>query len=383
MSSELRRAVTALVGTKSGDRFFAELLFDMVRVPDLTCKSMGVGIRGLDTVLVYNPNLLIRWGDEATIKVLKHELLHIICQHIPRIMRAGNHQIGNVAADLVVNQMIADFPRKLDFYVDGEFKEGETISLDNMRKQFPELLSDMHFEYYYEHIMEKADKLDGSCGETADDHGQMSDGSYSPGTAERIWKEKVRGAMDRATRAGDAPKGAIRDVLYEFLDSSVDWKTALRSFPQEAERVNTSRTRKKRNRRYGLMYPGVKVERKCKLAVGFDLSGSITDEIKDKFSKELAEIAPYAELIILFFDSTVTAEKEFEEAEFNWKVPGGGSTCFAPVFDRAAELEVDGLIMLTDGENFDTIEEPSFPVLWGILENYPFNKTFGQHVVVK
>ena len=70
MSNELRRAVTALVGTKSGDRFFAELLFDMVRMPDLTCKSMGVGIRGLDTVLVYNPNLLIRWGMRRRLRYL-------------------------------------------------------------------------------------------------------------------------------------------------------------------------------------------------------------------------------------------------------------------------------------------------------------------------
>lgn len=381
MSNELRRAITTLVGGQKGDRFFAELLFDMVRVADPTCKSMGVGMRGMETVLIYNPLLLAKWSDEDIVSVLKHEILHIVADHLWRIGAAGNHMVGNVAADLVVNQMIS-VPKELIFFENGKFVTGRTITLENMKVQFPQLEPDRHFEYYYHEIMRDAPKAEGF--QTADDHGQMQgDGEVSSGSGRRIWREKIQGALERAQRAGDAPKGGLRNILNEFLDQSVDWKTALRQFPQDTERHNTSRTRKKRNRRYGFLYPGVKVERKCKLAVGFDLSGSITAEIKTTFSKELAEIAPYAELVVLFFDSSVTAEAVFEEADFNWDVPGGGGTNFQPVFNRAAEIGCDGLIMLTDGVNFDSIEEPSFPVLWGILDGYPMDKSFGQYVVVK
>tara|TARA_R110000868_G_scaffold44306_3_gene148121 strand:+ start:268 stop:1425 length:1158 start_codon:yes stop_codon:yes gene_type:complete len=385
MSDKLRKAVTSLIGGNRGDRFFAELLFDMPRVADPTCLSMGVGIRGRQPFLVYNPALLELWSDEDVVKVLKHEVLHVLWGHMGRIGTTGQHQIGNIAADLVVNQMIEGMPKELMFYKDGKFEKGQAVHIDTMMRDRPELglEPNKHFEWYFEKLYQHAEKM--GHYQTVDDHGIPGDetGTLNPESANRIWKEKLGQAADRAQRAGDAPQGALRDVLREFLDTAVDWKTALRNFPQDAERTDKSRTRKKRNRRYGFLYAGTKVERKCKLAVGFDLSGSITDEIKDTFAKELTVIAPYAELEILFFDSSVTAQATFDEADFTWKVPGGGGTCFQPVFDRAAELGVDGLIMLTDGENFDTLEEPAFSVLWGILDGYTFKQPFGQHVVVK
>lgn len=382
MSDKLRKAVTALIGGSGGDRMFAELLFDMVRIPDTTCQSMGVGLRGRQATLIYNPDLLDKWSDATIVSVLKHEVLHIILRHHGRIGNR-NHQLGNIAADLVVNQMVKDIPDTLTFFKDGKFEDHPTVSIEGVRKEIPGLLENMTFEYYYEQLAQlNKDALNGM--ETADDHSMMgTEDGVSEAQADRIWREKIGQAVDRATRAGDGPKGALRDIVSEFLDTSTDWKTALRQFPQDAERTDTSRTRKKRNRRYGLLYPGVKIERKCKLAVGFDLSGSITDDIKDKFTKELAEIAPYAEITVLFFDTTVTEEKEFEETDFHYKVPGGGGTLFAPVFERAKELQVDGLVMLTDGENFDKIEDPGFPTLWGILSGYTFNQSFGTYVEVK
>jgi predicted metal-dependent peptidase len=379
MSNKLRAAVTALL---QSDRFYAELLFDLVRIDDPKCKSMGVGLRGRETVLVYNSALLEQWTPDEIVKVVKHEVLHLILGHIGRIgAQNGPHHIGNIAADLVVNQMVAGMPKKLKFAgEDGTYVEGETVTLENLKNQFPDLQPGKTFEWYYDMIMEGAEKVPGNM-QTADDH-DVGDGNPSE-SDKRFWREKIAGAAERAKRAGQEPTGALREVLNEYLDTSVDWRTALRQFPQDAERHNTTRTRKKRNRRYGFVNPGVRIERKCKLAVGFDLSGSITDEIKDKFSKELAQIAPFAEITVLFFDTQVTAEAVFDENDFSWRVPGGGGTSFAPVIDRALELEVDGLIMLTDGEAFDQYADPGFPVLWGLLEGYTFRETFGQHVVVK
>lgn len=379
MVSKLRAAVTSLLDQ---DRFYAELLFDLVRVDDPTCKSMGVGLRGREATLVYNSALLEHWTNDEVVKVVKHEVLHLILGHIGRIGATGGpHHIGNVAADLVVNQMIQGMPTKLKFWnpeTQSTF-EGETISLENMKKQFPDLLPGKTFEWYYNMIMENAEKAESYA--TADDH-DVGDGTPSE-SDKRYWREKIAGAAQRAKAAGQEPSGALRDILREFLDTDVDWRTALRQFPQDAERTNTIRTRKKKNRRYGFLYPGAKIERKCKLAVGYDLSGSITDDIKDKFTKELAVIASYAEITVLFFDTSVTAETVFDENDFTWRVNGGGGTSFSPVLTRALELQVDGIVFLTDGEAFDTYEDPGIPVLWGILEGYVFKETFGQHVVIK
>jgi len=379
MSNKLRTAVTSLL---SQDRFYAELLFDLVRVDDPACKSMGVGLRGREATLVYNSALLEHWTNDEVVKVVKHEVLHLILGHIGRIGSTGGpHHIGNVAADLVVNQMIQGMPKKLKFWnpETQDTMEGETISLENMKKQFPDLLPNMTFEWYYNMIMANAERAEGYS--TADDH-DVGDAEPSE-SDKRYWREKIAGAAQRAAAAGQAPTGALRDVLREFLDTDVDWRTALRQFPQDAERVSVLRTRKKKNRRYGFLYPGAKIERKCKLAVGYDLSGSITDDIKDKFTKELALISQNAEITVLFFDSSVTAEVVFDENDFTWRVPGGGGTSFAPVLKRALELQVDGVVFLTDGEAFDTYSDPGIPVLWGILAGYPFKETFGQHVIIK
>jgi predicted metal-dependent peptidase len=265
----------------------------------------------------------------------------------------------------------------------GGVELGEICTVNNLNKKYPDLAlkAAMNYEYYYEKLKTKAQELEQSGMDSQDDHDKMS-GNESA-TSQAKARQLVREAMAASTRAGDKISGDVRSLVSKLLGDEATWEQELRRFPQDAEVFSVSKDRRHRNRRFGYVYPGDKKERRVKLAVGFDLSGSITDDIKDRFVTELRHIYNSgAELVVLFFDTTVTAVKDFADADFSWKVPGGGGTLFQPVIDKAAELRVDGLIFLTDGECFDTIEEPAFPVLWGLLEGFEHRQAFGRPITV-
>ena len=113
------------------------------------------------------------------------------------------------------------------------------------------------------------------------------------------------------------------------------------------------------------------------------MSGSMWDDVTvNRLMNELTVISQDAELYVMFFDTAVTKEMEFESSLSIKQIPGGGGTLFQPVLTRATELKLDGLIMLTDGMNFDQIEKPRFPVLWGILEEYQYDAPFGKVITI-
>lgn len=137
--------------------------------------------------------------------------------------------------------------------------------------------------------------------------------------------------------------------------------------------------RRIRNRRYGLQYPGQKKIRKVKIAVGFDVSGSIGDELARQIAGEIRHIHEGgAEVDVVFFDHAVQEVRPWSDNFLDGGVPGGGGTLFQPPLDKAVDLGCDGVIMLTDGMNADTITDPGIPVIWGILPGFKFEAPFGK-----
>ena len=118
------------------------------------------------------------------------------------------------------------------------------------------------------------------------------------------------------------------------------------------------------------MYP------KLTLAIAADTSGSCFDkDTIGQFSAEIEHISKNnVKVIVLTFDSEVHQVFDFDKRTFDKiKFEGGGGTMFQPVFDKCNELEIDGLIMLTDGMNFegDQLKKPkNFSVMWALLKGY-------------
>lgn len=377
MSSKLTRAMSVLIASQ--DRAFAEIFLQLKWVTDTTMEY-PMGIRIMDGSLVFNPHILEQCSDTHVSQLLMHEGLHLILDHIPRMAAVnGLTEKGNIAADLTVNQFVPGFPDSV--VIDGETRHYATIN--NFKKTLPGIQSGQTFEYYFKLLQEVGeDEMPQTV--AADSHDGMEEDGESRGAKARKARSIVQKAVDRAVQAGQEPAGRLRELISELLSTKTDWKRVLRNFPQDAEVVSYVAHRFRRNRKYGYAFPGYKPERAVKIAVAIDLSGSITDEVKETFCHELDTIHKNGcEIEVIFFNDTVTGQETYTPALLKKEWGGGGGTCFQPVIDAAAELNVDGLIFLTDGMNFDTVQKPTFPVLWGILEGFQFDQPFGRHVILE
>lgn len=368
VSDKLTKAIAALIG--GVDYMYASLLMKLVRRPDATVPTMGVGV--LKRELVYNPDFVAQLDPDMLKRVLMHECLHVIMDHIPRMraMKALN-ETGNIAADLVVNRLCS-----MPDSVNG----AQVATENNVRKQFPDLPVASTFEVYYTFLQKHADEMPEY--ESLDEHD--TDDQSTPEIQSAMARRLVREALEDARRAGQEPSGMLRKLVQDMLTTKTDWRSALRQFPADVASCERLSNRFKRNRKYGYSFPGYAVERHIKIGVGVDLSGSITDDIKDQFCRELRMLEKQGcDIQVIFFDDRVIGVEPFSNSLLSKEWPAGGGTSFQPVFDVAANLKVDGLIMLTDGHNFDTIEKPVYPVLWGMLPDGRMDQPFGKIVILE
>ena len=127
------------------------------------------------------------------------------------------------------------------------------------------------------------------------------------------------------------------------------------------------------------------------LVVVVDTSGSLPDEALTAILAEIGEIGREVHLeriVIVPHDSRIYAPIELEPGQpAPDRLPGGGGTLFAPVLEWIANEAPDaiGAVWITDGDAFDwdSVREPSVPVLWGHIptrwfqpNRYPFGSVF-------
>jgi predicted metal-dependent peptidase len=366
------------------DRFYAEILYRLRRKVDYTCMSMGVSLENGGT-LIYNPDFVLANVAELS-RILVHECLHIVCDHIPR-GKTHNlpHSFVNVCADLAVNSLISGFPNAVNFYKDGAIQNGETCTVANYRAKEPIKYKDLEvgrpFEYYVAYFKAKGDAP--QRGEGADSHEGWTDidAESARAIAQRIISEAVKGSK----QAGQELPNSVRELVEELMDSGITWEQVLKRFPDTAEVYAKESSRMHRNRRYGVVFPGQKPVRRCTVYVGFDVSGSIGKEQVTKIDNCLREMSELgADIKVLFFDHTLYPVVDYTPGCFDGgQIPGGGGTLFAPVFDYVTEHGGDGLIMATDGLLGDTVEQPNYPVVMAIFDGYSNPFTWAEHVVIK
>lgn len=127
-----------------------------------------------------------------------------------------------------------------------------------------------------------------------------------------------------------------------------------------------------------------------RVAVGVDVSGSISDDLLHRFAGEIAGIGRRtgAEIHLLVFDDGVRSECELpandlaralKETDF----ARGGGTSFVEVVDRAAALDPSILVILTDLYGpFGPAPRP--PVIWCVPEeNAARPAPFGRIILIE
>lgn len=364
MNDQLSQAIVRLY---EEERFYAELVLQMDRIVSERVPTAGVCVK--DKIQLHvNPKFFASLSADEQVAVLKHECSHILNDHISRakeldpsiyekkegedvidsMIKGAKHQLINIAADCSIN------PGILNIMKDGMFP-----------KKFD--LEDGHLmEWYVEQLKnnEKAKEMTG-----VDGHELWAE---SEGEKE-VLKEKIRQAVnDAVVKTKAAGKMSADDeLLVDRLNyRAKDWKGDLKRFAARTMNIVLASSKKKRNRRYGIQYPGAIKEELLHIGVALDTSGSISDEALCQFMAEVGNIAKYAVVTVVEADSEVKNSYFFDPKK-KYSVKGRGGTAYQPAFDYfTKETEVDGVIYFGDMDCFDEkLVRPKYPVLWAIVGN--------------
>lgn len=424
--------------------FYANLIMNMTR--NYTTDLPTVGVNVTDTVNLHvNPYFWQSLSIEEQVDILKHECYHVLNNHIGRFKETEpelfdeskeedmytrlkamvEFRAMNIAADAAINQFLPNIPKVMRFFdkegklvlqpdkmmnekgeeVDnpnkGQPLTGSPITLENFREEYCKKAEGKQaMEYYYELIQQDKQKNPGKYktinvvqgagrGMPIDDHSMWQKSGADPEYIKEKLKKLVNDAAEQteSRNAGSIPSDVA--VLISALNHvPKDWRNDLQRFVARTSEIVIESSRKKRDRRYGLLYPGKLIYPKMHLAVAIDTSGSIQEEELSQFTAEIERISKCGVKITLIeCDSVVHQVFEFDARKMKEiKFLGRGGTAFQPSFDVAEKLEVDGLIYFTDGCNFDTLTPPKrYQVMWALIKGYEknFQHKFGHRTVIE
>jgi predicted metal-dependent peptidase len=349
--------------------FYAHFFSGMLKSVGVEMPTMAVGYDRSSTFMHINPqfweqelgNLDYQYGG------VKHEILHIVLKHIFRYKDFSNKEIFNIAADLVVNQLIERHQ-----LIDG------AVFLEN----FPELdlLTHQSSTYYYNKLMafhkemqEEQENGGNECQNSTsgkslnaflDPNSQVQNKHYlwqrigemsnaEREIAEQSINQNIQNAIKRTKtdQFGKLP-ASLQQYLREFelsMMPKVNWKRILKLFATSSSRTYIKNTLKRPSKRYGVT-PGIKIKKKNRILVAIDTSGSIIEEELREFFSEIYHIwRQGAEVLIVECDAAIQ-QKYLYKGNTPKTVKGGGGTDFTPPIKYAnEEFHPDAIIYFTDG----------------------------------
>lgn len=400
--------------------FYANLIMNMRR--EFTVELPTLGVNVTDQVNLYvNPYFFAALNEKARYDILKHEAHHVLNNHfvrfrdlepkifdpnqqkniIDKIMDLQKASVSNKAADAAINEYLPNLPKVVKMFDQngnviaipaqipdgkggmipnpdknaGKPAEANLIFVEFLKKKFPGMQPKMTMEYYYEFLKEQMDKdqknkdfIDQFV--VLDDHDLWHKGDQTEDEITQKVKDAVNKAVEQTAEKdmGKLP-GDVLAAIEKLNHVPKDWRQDIQRFSARCAEVLIESSRKKRNRRYGIIHPGIKVFPKLNLAIGMDTSGSVGDQELQQFHAEMVRLHNMnIDLTIIECDAKVNAVYKFDPKK-PFTVHGRGGTQFKPVFDHIEKekLECDGLIYFTDGECWgENIAKPKYPVLWAL-----------------
>jgi predicted metal-dependent peptidase len=387
-------------------RFYASLLMGLAVVEDPTCNTFWVD--GIS--MGYNPAYVDTLDDEEIKGVLAHETMHPALGH-PFRMAGRDPEVGNHAADYAINPYVVASGLKLpkgvllDPKYDGSLEENYARLMrereqqqHQQRQQSAQRQSESNSGKGQGNDQGQPDPNGKQQGQSDPGQGAPQSGNaqstgwqggspqsnFDPGCgevrpypgktpmeAEARWKVAVLQAAKVAQMVGEAP-GWLKGMLEGYADPSVDWRSLLQRFAQDASATDYTYARP--NRRYlhmGLYLPSFHEPAVQDAVFVRDSSGSVWSEIQRQFDAEIVNVFETlrpARLVVMDCDTRVTQVQIFERGDTIDLRPvcGGGGTSFVAPFIRVGEEGINPafLVYLTDMAGTFPQGDPGYPVLW-------------------
>lgn len=392
----------ARISLQKDEPFFAYLSLFLKPKELKEIPSMAVDIDGN---LYYNSNFVNGLNDREMVGVLTHEILHLTFLHFARGEKL-NRKIGNIAMDIVVNEVLKDNNFILPKGCIWSNNEREVKVFNKTIKKCNEKIAEeIYFELYQEakeklkEAIKKGEKIqvtdDGEGIELDEEdlEGYEIEGSSNDGTGkiknidnhlsnkgkdgkelskeereakEKEWTNRIVEASTISKMAGKEPAGLDR-ILGRLHESKINWKVLLQRYIQSS--IPSNYTYSKPNKKSissGYYLPDVEKQR-IEIGVLIDTSGSIGQNELADFLSEIVGIArAYREKIKMSLavhetelgNSWVVENGNIQKILDTTKIKGGGGTNFNEPYKQFIDKykTTKLLVWLSDGYG-DKIEK--------------------------
>ena len=381
----IQQAIIELI--VSGNSFYASFLAQCNRKIDNNLPAPA-GISVTNSINLYiNPSKFDAYTLKQQQDILKHEILHLINEHCGIKAKDENvsHKQLNIAMDCAINQL-EGIERSAD--------EIGGVTIERFRQACSEYIvpesikPKMDYRYYLRIIKQCQDKFDEEqVGNEMDDHSKMEgDGEGKEGAegesykyGKEFQKQVVKNAVSRAKNSAGNVGGDLQRLIDEMFASKVNWKQQLTRMVTNAVSIKKTTTRSRLNRRYGMMSPGKKKDYVLKVGYILDTSGSMSSYNLAQGWGEIAKmqnIFPEMEIVLYECDADVQPGRKFDK-KMKPEVKGGGGTDMNPAFKLALEEGADLIVCFTDGDFYETIDNPNIPVIFCIDGKDSYSYPFG------
>jgi len=363
------------------DNFLGTVSLGVTKVADFKMPTAYVGVRPngkhQEILMGFNPNFFRSLAPRQRQGVIKHEMYHLIFQHIFERAPGDKHYqvLWNWATDLAINSIIGkdNLPdaclipghRPID-PATGKPIEGPYAEFIEKAKLMES--SDWYFEELRKIEENEKNKGNNNSIEIAigqgmnsiDDHGKWGD---LPAEVREQIRDKVRGLIEKAVKKaertndwGSVPH-EIQEIIRKILSHEIDWRSILRQFIGRCRSMERISTIKRINKKAPYMFPGYKRKYIANFAVFLDQSGSMGDEDIAMLFSELETFANLTNLDVYHFDTQVD-----EKSKTTWKrgrpfPPAHRTRCGGTDFNAVANFcnrpenrgKYSGIMILTDG----------------------------------
>ena len=382
--------------------FYGIFLSSMVKRPDKSCGTLGVGLSGALFELVYNPDFVDSCTEDELMEILKHETLHVAFDSFSvfedKETEPSYKYLQNIASDMEINCYInSDALSRLNPVLPSLYGWDKRLG---SREYYKKLLEIHHNQQHDDktsksHISTSQstnfDKL-GSTGSsksakefpdksdrlnTLDTHDMWPNPNNTSESKLEIVKNMSEELLLLAADEVDKKRGCIPAGLQKRIDELrkrkkvkpvADWKRYIRRYLGREFTESTKRSQRRPSKRFPDAL-GKRKLRKSSFLIAVDTSGSVSMSEYLEFFSQIRTASLSASLHIVECDAKIQYEYDYSGTP-NTTLHGFGGTDFQPVIDKfiAERKRYDALIYLTDGYADIPVNTPP-EVLWVISSN--------------
>lgn len=368
---ELGTDIIKLVGSKL---FFAHVLKQFRRIVRNDMEFVaGVSLGPGYVNFLYNEEKYWALPEKERLGILEHEVMHVVYLDVATVKEKYTNSteamLWNIAQDIRINNRIEGF----------HDEKSTCYNVENTSKMLKkELPKDATDDVYYSYLKQEYEKQKEEMEKffkdnQLDGHGEWKESEGYECSSSEFAKEIIRNMVNKAVRSSGGIGNCAGDValaIDKLNTPIVSWKNEIRKFVSRVKEDRIKASRKRRNRRYGLLFSGKVKEPQLTLAVCVDSSGSMSDDTLVQVYSEIKAMSQAgAEVTVIEADAEVQQVYKFDPRKMP-TVKGRGGTAYNPAILKAKELNVDGIIYVGDFDCADTPENPGIPFMWvGFCEN--------------